>query len=81
MKNIGSKVRRLSGWFAFFLLIVNIVSGLGWDIRTSDFVYLLTSGLVNRATAADMHTFTVVPIVLLMLCHITLSFRRFRVKE
>lgn len=79
-KNLN-KIQKISGWLALMLLVVSIVSGYGWDIRTSDFVSNLTGGLLNRALSADLHSLVVVFLAIALLFHITPSIKRFYAKK
>lgn len=80
-KNIWSKIQVISGWLALILLVVSIVSGYGWDIRTSGFVSNLTGGLLNRTFSADLHSFIVIFLVMALILHITPSVKRFYAKK
>ena len=75
-KSIGSRVRFWCGLLAAVLLVVTIVSGFGWDIRTSDLISSLTLGLLDRVTSAYVHGILVLPLVLLLLGHIVLGWKR-----
>ena len=68
--SIWDRMGRWSGWLALLFLVVSIVSGFAWDIRTSDLVSGLSGGLLNRTLGSDMHTFILVPLVLALLFHI-----------
>jgi cytochrome b len=63
------------------LLVVSIISGYGWDIRTSDLVSNLTGGLLNRKLAADLHSAIVFLLVAVLLLHIAPSVLRFFMKK
>jgi hypothetical protein len=53
--------------------VVSIISGYGWDIRTSDLVSNLTGGLLNRALASDIHSFVIFALIVVLLFHVTPS--------
>ncbi|HEY4674484.1 MAG TPA: hypothetical protein VIH48_00345 [Candidatus Bathyarchaeia archaeon] len=80
-KNFWSRIQRISGWLTLLLLVVSIVSGYGWDIRTSDFVSNLTAGLLNRALAADIHSFVIFALLITLLFHIVPSVGRLFAKK
>ncbi len=80
-KNLWSKIQDISGWFALILLGVSIVSGYGWDIRTSDLVSSLTRGLLNRRLSTDLHSFVVIVLIIVLLLHIAPSIKRFYTKK
>jgi hypothetical protein len=65
-----SKIGRWSGWLALLFLIVSVVSGFAWDIRTSDVISGLSGGLLNRTVGSDLHTFILVPLFFALLLHI-----------
>jgi len=81
VKTLWSKIQDISGWFALFLLVVSIVSGYGWDIRTSNLISNLTGGLVNRTLSIDLHSFVVVILIITLLFHIAPSVQRFYTKN
>jgi hypothetical protein len=80
-KNYLSTIQHLSGWFALLVLIVSIISGYGWDIRTSDVILNLTGGLLNRTLASDIHSVSVAVLVVILLLHITPSVGKLFVKK
>jgi hypothetical protein len=76
-KDFWSKIQHISGWLALLLLVVSIISGYGWDIRTSDLVSKLTGGLLNRRLASDLHSAVVFLLVVLLLLHAAPSVKKF----
>jgi hypothetical protein len=73
-KKTLERIQRLCGWLAIILLGLSIISGYGWDIRTSHLIYSSTAGLLNRVTAADLHTALIIPLLTFLACHVILSF-------
>lgn len=80
-KNFWTKTQHLLGWFTLLVLVVTIVSGFGWDIRTSDLVSNLTGGLLNRALASDLHTVSTAVLIVLLLLHIAPSVGKLFIKK
>jgi thiosulfate reductase cytochrome b subunit len=75
-KKALERVQRLCGWLALVLIALLVISGYGWDIRTSDLVSHLTAGLLNRVTAADLHQALIIPLLTFLACHVVLSLWR-----
>jgi succinate dehydrogenase/fumarate reductase cytochrome b subunit len=63
------------GWLALVFIILNIISGLAWDVRTSNLLSTLTGGFLNRMVATDLHTYVLIPLVLTLVIHIALGVR------
>jgi len=66
-------IRRLQFWggiLAVVLLAISIISGLGWDLFSSDLISHLTGGLLNRLNSAELHRIVVIPLILLLLLHV-----------
>jgi len=61
---------------AVLLLAISVISGLGWDLLTSDLISQLTGGLLNRFISADLHRLVVIPIIILLSLHVVLSLKR-----
>jgi hypothetical protein len=80
-KNFWTKTQHLLGWLTLLVLVVSIVSGFGWDIRTSDLVSNLTGGLLNRALASDLHIVSTAVLIALLLLHIAPSVGKFFKKK
>jgi len=80
-KNFWTKTQHLLGWLTLIVLAVSIVSGFGWDIRTSNLVSNLTGGLLNRALASDLHTVSVAVLIVLLLLHIAPSVEKLFIKK
>lgn len=80
-KNFWTKTQHLLGWLTLLVLVVSIVSGLGWDIRTSDLISNLTGGLLNRALASDLHTASTAVLIMLLLLHIAPSVGKLFIKK
>lgn len=74
-KTIWKRIGRWFGWITLIFIVMSIVSGYGWDIRTSDLVSTLTGRLLSRVTAASLHTYVLIPLVLTLIIHVTLAIR------
>jgi thiosulfate reductase cytochrome b subunit len=72
-KKVLERVQRLCGWLAVALIGLLVISGYGWDIRTSDLVSRLTAGMLNRVAAADLHSALIIPLLTFLACHVVLS--------
>lgn len=80
-KSVVSRIRSAAGILAIVLLIVSFISGYGWDIRTSDLISRLTGGLLNRNNSMDLHNAVLLPLVVLLIIHITPSLKKFFTTE
>jgi hypothetical protein len=80
-KNFWTKTQHLLGWLTLTVLVVSILSGLGWDIKTSNIVLNLTGGLLNRALASDLHTVSTAVLIVLLLLHIAPSVGKLFIKK
>ena len=80
-KTTGSRIRSWSGILSIVLLILTIVSGYGWDIRTSELISRLTGGLLNKNNSMDIHSVVIVPFVVVLLIHIAPSLKKFFTTE
>jgi len=76
-KVLVSRIRSLCGILSVVLLAVIIISGYGWDIRTSDLITRLTGGLLNRNNSMDLHNVLIVPFVVLLAIHIAPSLKKY----
>jgi hypothetical protein len=72
-KGFWTKTQHLLGWLTLAVLAVSIISGLGWDIRTSNIILNLTGGFLNRELASDLHTVSTAVLIVLLLLHIAPS--------
>lgn len=80
-KNSWTKTQHLLGWFTLLVLVVTIVSGYGWDIRTSDLVSKLTGGLLSRTLASDLHVVSAAILIVSLLLHIAPSVGKLFIKK
>lgn len=71
-----SRIGRWFGWLALVLLLVSVVSGYAWDVRTTEYVSILTGGLLNRMIAADVHTYGIPLLILVLVVHIVVGVRK-----
>jgi hypothetical protein len=72
---VWKKMGRSFGWLALVFIVLSIISGFAWDLRTSGLMSTLTGGFVNRMVAIDLHTYALVPLVLTLVIHIALGAR------
>jgi hypothetical protein len=70
MQRIRS-VGRICGWIAFALLILTLLTGYG--ITDFRIVTPLTFGILNKAAAQRLHSYTEVPLVVLLAVHVGIA--------
>jgi hypothetical protein len=80
-KSFWTKTQHLLGWLTLIVLAVTIISGLGWDIRTSNIILNLTGGFLNRELASDLHTISTAFLIALLLLHIVPSVGKLFIKK
>ena len=80
-KSFWTKTQHAMGWLTLLVLAVSIVSGFGWDIRTSDLISNLTGGLLNRTLASDLHIVSTAILIVLLLLHVAPSIGKLLAKK
>ena len=73
--DVWTRIGRWFGWVTLVFIVLIMVSGFAWDVRTSDLVSTLTGGILNRMVAIDLHTYVLIPLVLTLIVHVTLGVR------
>jgi hypothetical protein len=70
-KNYVRRIGRYLGWAALGLLLFTVLTGYGiteWRIVDS-----LTFGLLGKANAQRLHSYTEVPMVILLAAHVSIA--------
>jgi uncharacterized membrane protein len=73
--DVWTRIGQWFGWVTLIFIILIMVSGFAWDVRTSGLVSTLTGGILSRMVAVDLHTYVLIPLVLTLIVHVTLGVR------
>ncbi len=80
-KSLVPMIRAVCGVLSVVLLALIILSGYGWDIRTSELITRLTGGLLNKNTSMDLHNILILPLVVVLAIHIAPGLKRYFVTK